>query len=352
MANRLAFCLVPLMLAIGASGIYADEPIPAPALRQAGERGLDLLVKTSPTFIKKGGCNSCHNQMLPAAAQALARKRGLVVGEPIEQLPAERSEASVERYTEYSAAGGAGINALAFELFADGLAGVPLSARSGAKIRYIRSQQEPDGHWRGADSLTSHGQQALSRPSTARPPLMFDDFTATAFMIRALHTYARSGDEPDTMERISRARHWLLRAKPRRLQEYAFRTLGLTWSSADRSSIDRASRALQALQHRSGGFSQLTTLPPDAYATGMALYALSEAGVPSTQPTYQAGLKYLLTNQAADGTWHVKSRSLEFQPYFESGYPYGRDQWISAAASSYAILAIAAAIEPPQSTRR
>ena len=43
--------------------------IPAASLRTAAQKGLALLESTSPTFIKKGGCNSCHNQFLPAAAQ-------------------------------------------------------------------------------------------------------------------------------------------------------------------------------------------------------------------------------------------------------------------------------------------
>ena len=136
------------------------------------------------------------------------------------------------------------------------------------------------------------------------------------------------------------------------MQEHAFKVLGLKWSGADRGAIDGAARDLQALQQRDGGFSQLPTLPSDAYATGLALFALHETGLPSTHRVYQAGLRFLLTTQAADGTWHVKSRSLEFQPYFESGYPYQRDQWISAAGAAYATLAIAAAVESPQTAAR
>jgi hypothetical protein len=36
----------------------------------------------------------------------------------------------------------------------------------------------------------------------------------------------------------------------------------------------------------------------------------------------------------------VKSRSFPFQPYFESGFPYGPDQWISAAGTSWATMAL------------
>jgi hypothetical protein len=346
MKMQIALCLAVAVL-VSRGPAFAEEPVSADSLRRAAEKGLDLLVKTSPTFIKKGGCNSCHNQMLPAAAQAFARKRGIAVGEPLEQLPSEVSEATTERYAEYSIAGGGGYNALSYELLSAEMMGQPADARIHAQIRYIKSHQQSDGSWRGAGgALTNNGQQALSRPAAARPPLFFDAFTPTALMIRALNAYGSASEAADTNTRVGKARQWLQKSKATRLQEHAFKVLGLKWSSADRRAVDAAARALQDLQRPDGGFSQLPTLPSDAYATGMALWALHEAGMPASHQVYQAGLKFLLSTQAADGTWHVKSRSLEFQPYFESGYPYQRDQWISAAGAAYATLAIAAAVEP------
>ncbi len=351
MKMRLAVGIVAALLA-GSATVRTDDAVSADALRSAAQKGLDLLVKTSPTFIKKGGCNSCHNQMLPAAAQAFARSRGIAFAETIEQLPPEVSDATTERYAEYSVAGGGGVNALSFELFANDLTKRPADGRSRAQIQYIKTQQQPEGYWRGGGSLTNNGQQALSRPGAARPPMMFDHFTPTAFMIRALNVYGPAGEAADSKARVEKARQWLLNTKATRLQEQAFKVLGLKWSAADRRAVDEAVRALQALQQSNGGFSQLPTLAPDAYATGLALFALHEAGLPSTHQVYQAGLKFLLATQAPDGTWHVKSRSLEFQPYFESGFPYARDQWISAAGAAYATLAIAAAVEPPQRAAR
>jgi hypothetical protein len=311
----------------------------------AAQKGLDLLVKTSPAFIQKGGCNSCHNQMLPAAAQSFARSRGIDVGEPIVQLDSELSEATTERYREYAVGGGGGINGLSFELFAYSMAGREADARIHAAIRYARSHQQPAGYWHAAPAAVA--QQALSRPGINRPPLSFDNFTPTAFMIRALTAYSPPIDAADTRARIDKARTWLLNTPAERTQEHAFRLLGLKWSHADGPHIDDAARAIQRLQRPDGGWSQLPTLQSDAYATGIALFALHEAGIASTHRVSQAGLKYLLSTQGTDGTWHVKSRSLEFQPYFESGYPYARDQWISAAGAAYAVLAIAAAVEPP-----
>jgi hypothetical protein len=70
----------------------------------------------------------------------------------------------------------------------------------------------------------------------------------------------------------------------------------------------------------------------------------------ATNPVYAKGVKYLLTTQAPDGSWHVKSRSIWLQPYFESGFPYGTDQWISAAGTSWATIALSLTVDPRNST--
>jgi squalene cyclase len=324
----IALCTAALVIP-GAA--YAADEVSREALKASAQRALDLLEKTSPTFIKKGGCNSCHNQMLAAAAQAFARSHGVITGDTIAQLPAEVSEASTERYVEYSIAGGGGVTALSFDLFAKALAREPADARIRAEIHFIKGMQLSDGYWRGGGS---------------RPPLTFDDFTPTAYMIHALNTYAPAADAADTAARIARARAWLLSAKAEQTQERAFRLLGLVWSNADRSAIANAAREVQRLQREDGGWSQRPALPSDAYATGVALYALAQADVAPTHESYRAGLKYLLASQAPDGTWHVKTRAIPIQPYFESGYPYEHDQWISAAGAAYATLAMVSALEP------
>ena len=332
---RLAGILLTFSL-LGPAVVANDDPSPA-ALKTAVTKGLDLLEKTSPTFVKKGGCNSCHNQMLPAAAQAFARSRGITTGDTIMQLPPEASEATAERYVEYSIGGGAGIVALGFELFAAAMDHKPADARIRAKLYFIKGMQQPEGHWVGGGS---------------RPPLTFDDFTITAYMIHALRTYASPAEAADTKARIDRARSWLLNNTPDRTQERAFQVLGLAWSRADDAAIAGAVKGLQASQRTDGGWSQLPALESDAYATGIALYALHEARMAPTHQTYRAGVKFLLSTQAADGTWHVRTRALPFQPYFESGYPYGPDQWISAAGAAYATLALASAVDVSQASER
>jgi hypothetical protein len=77
------------------------------------------------------------------------------------------------------------------------------------------------------------------------------------------------------------------------------------------------------------------------------MYALHHGGgVAAGEPAYQRGVEYLLKTQLDDGSWHVKSRSFPFQPYFESGFPHGPDQWISASATGFAAAALIDSVPP------
>jgi hypothetical protein len=59
-----------------------------------------------------------------------------------------------------------------------------------------------------------------------------------------------------------------------------------------------------------------------------------------TDPAWQRGLRFLLQRQEGDGTWHVARRAFPFQPTMDSGFPHHRDSWLSAAATSWAVLAL------------
>ena len=119
------------------------------------------------------------------------------------------------------------------------------------------------------------------------------------------------------------------------------RLMGLVWSNAPPPDVRLAVRQVVTMQHADGGWSQLPQLDADAYATGISLYALHQAGVAATEDVYKKGVTFLLKNQYKDGAWFVKTRSFPVQPHMDSGYPFGFNQWISAAGASWASLAIA-----------
>jgi len=301
------------------------------ATRTAVQKSLALLEKTSPQFIKRGGCNSCHNQFLPAMAQALARERGIPVGKEIAQLPLAATEFSAERAFELIAIGGA--NGVGYSVLNSAALKQPADQSIDASVHYLQSTQEPDGRWKTTGN---------------RPPMTYDDVMTTAMALRALQLYTPDPQRDDAEKRIERAAAWLREANPQSNQECVFHLLGLAWTRASRAAIEKAVRGLLAQQRPDGSWAQLADMESDAYATGQALYALNQGGaVPPTDPAYRRGLQYLLRTQALDGSWHVKTRSLPIQPYFESGFPYGHDQWISAAGTSWATMALALSV-PPQ----
>jgi hypothetical protein len=91
----------------------------------------------------------------------------------------------------------------------------------------------------------------------------------------------------------------------------------------------------------------------DTYATGEAVFALGSAGgMAASNPVFRKGVNYLLKTQASDGSWHVRSRAIWLQPYLDSGFPYGQDQFISTAGTAWATLALTLAAEPTKQSRR
>ena len=123
--------------------------------------------------------------------------------------------------------------------------------------------------------------------------------------------------------------------------------LGLGWADADVNIIRKTALALLAEQRPDGGWAQIPGVESDAYATGQAMVALMTAGaVSAANPAWHRGTAFLLRTQLDDGSWLVRSRSFPFQPYKESGFPHGKNQWISAAGTSWAAWALALG-QPP-----
>jgi hypothetical protein len=311
--------------------------VPAPegsvrerSIAAAVQPALALLEQQSHNFIRIGGCNSCHAQDLPSAAAALARDRGLPAPKLIPQLPQHMETNTAERLMDLNTFGVSGV---AWELFDLGMNRIPRDQYTDAVVHYIKLMQTPEGNWSAFESR--------------RPPMSSGEYQSAALAIYALKHYGRAEEKTETAKVLARAAAWLEAARPASTQDRAYRLMGLAWSNASAASIKVAAKELAATQRPDGGWSQLATMGSDAYATGEALYALNAAGnMPTTNPVYQKGVKYLLRTQAADGSWHVASRSIWLQPYFESGFPYGHDQWISAAGTSWATMALSLAAEP------
>jgi hypothetical protein len=200
-----------------------------------------------------------------------------------------------------------------------------------AMVRFLRRQQSAAGHW----PIDGH-----------RPPIESSDIEVTAASMRSMQLYAPASQAAAYDEAVRRAAGWLAKADPLSTEDRAFQLLGLGWSKAPKGAIQNAARALIARQRPDGGWSQLPGLASDAYATGQALTALVESGgITVIDAAYRRGARYLLNTQLTDGSWFVRSRAIPIQPFFESGFPHGPDQFISAAATNWAAMALTMAID-------
>lgn len=312
----------------------SHQPSAGQSTAAAVDHAFSMIEKQSYNFIRIGGCNSCHSQDLASAAAAYARSRGFRAPQ-VPQLP-QSMMPSPERLVDFGIVSAASIG---WELFDFGMNGVPKSPYTDAAVRAIKAMQTAEGHW--------------SANENRRPPMNSGDFNAAAVAIYAIRHYTPVGNEASSEQAIQRAVKWLEQATPVTTQDYAFRALALEWANTASESALKSARALLPLQRPDGGWSQMPGLASDAYATGQALFALHTAGkVPVADDAYRKGIDYLLRTQARDGTWHVKSRSIWLQPYFESGFPYGRDQFISTAGTAWAAMALATTVQPATSSQR
>jgi ankyrin repeat protein len=323
----------------GASAMADADALPVSvshprSARDAVELALERLQPAGPAFTGRTRCISCHHQSLPSVAVTLAAARGARIDRTVASHPTKTTLDVWARNRENLLAGNCSVAGflgnVTYGLFGLAEEGVAPGPETDAVTSCLSGLQKPDGSWEGGDT---------------RPPLAGrNPFVYTALAVRGLTVYSPPGRRDDTASRIVRAREFLRRGVPADTQGDAFKLLGLLWTGESRREISAQVRRLIALQHADGGWSQLPTMRPDAYASGQALYALRVAGEVGSSDTYGRGVQYLLRTQLEDGTWYVRSRAIGFQPYFDAGFPHGRDQFISAAATAWAVIALSHAL--------
>ena len=316
------------------------QAIPPPAATGPIDAGAALgravarVLEVAPKFREQTGCISCHHNPMPALAAAAARKKGIGINEQqarknVEEMLAFFRAASGRMMLSDAAVGGEAITA-GYVQMALAAEGHPLDTVTAATTHWLLARQMKDGQWLGN--------------GVDRPPAEYSTISHTALAVGGLRAYELPGRREEIGESLRRAQRWLLAAQATAAEERGMRLMGLVWTNAPRSRIDEAIADIRARQESGGGWSQSGRTDADAYATGLSLHALHVAGVPAADETYRKGVAFLLATQYPDGAWLVRTHAFPVQRYFESGFPFGRHQWISTAGTSWASLAIAHAL--------
>jgi ankyrin repeat protein len=304
---------------------------PRRGIREAIEKALAASQGPASKFLGAGGCVSCHAEHLNGIAVSAAKPLGIKADYDLEgresHVTATLRGALEQQFFQVQDPP-AGVDGQQFSLIQMAGSGVAPTLATESLVHHIAAMQRKEGDW------PNYG--------VARPPLEDGGFSHTAKGIRVLRLYPIAGRKAEFDERVARAATWLETAEPSTTEDRTMQILGIAW--AGRKAPANRVQQLIGKQRPDGGWGQTDNLPSDAYATGETLWALHESAIAPSDPVYRRGVDYLLRAQQEDGTWHVVTRALAFQPYFESGFPHGHDQWISQAGTALAALALTQSI--------
>jgi hypothetical protein len=311
------------------------ELIPSATILNAVRKGIPILEKSGYLFTTraKSQCAGCHHTTLTSMVVEMAGQKGIP---RVDSFSAGRIEAmertlknacdpnQVASFLTVNFAAPYVLLGLAAEKYAP-------SVYTDLSVDYLIGQFKADG-----SMLTESG----------RAPLESGDIHATAMAIRAIRLYASPAKQDRVNELTASTRQWLEHATAGHHQEWVFQLLGMHWCGSGRDQKARVAEKLLSMQNADGGWSQLPTLGSDAYATGQTLYALYQSGMlRPEEEAYQKGLRYLLKTQDESGAWVVETRSYPIQPFFSSDFPpYDENQYISAAASNWSLMALLQAL--------
>jgi len=301
------------------------------SIRAAVAKSLPLLERSSVIAIdERSNCFTCHHTGLPVMAFITARERGFKIDagnlQTQLQFTADFLAKGRANYLQGKGQGGHAFTA-GSALWTLKLGHSKPDASTEAVIEYLLGHQKELHHW---------------KPPSIRPPSEESPFSTTFFALESIRHFRTTSQQDRANDRITQAHDWLLKTPAQNTEDLVFKLWALHSVIADTKS---AAQDLLRTQREDGGWSQLENMTSDAYATGTALVALHRTGsVMANDPAFQRGLQWLLKAQLADGSWLVVSRAKPFQKYFESGYPHGKDQFISITAACWATTALALAL--------
>jgi squalene-hopene/tetraprenyl-beta-curcumene cyclase len=275
-----------------------------PKARQAAQRGVTFLARSTAQWQRSNGCYGCHVQAVTIEGLAVGRQNQY-------EIPADDLKTIIDGVL-YSSGGARGPGGLTHGSF-------PRTAKTFGGAAFARYDQHMGSQLRDdlvklAKELLAFQQQDGSVPGDHQSyPVTTGPMQAT---YQAMQTwrqvYARTADDA-WLAPIHKAEKHIAavaaswegkQADQVYLQDVNYALLGMVAAGVSRSE-DVAARLIQSLlgrQNQDGGWG-FSAGQSDPFATGQTVYALRMAGLPEREGAVARGLQWLISHQKKDGGW-------------------------------------------------
>lgn len=269
--------------------IRTDIPLAVQA-RQTAERAIPYIEKDGTAWIKNRKCLSCHYSGYMLWSFRDASERGFSI---------DMSKLAESNNWSLSQEKGHGTEGAAQLLIARDRSDT--SEQTAKWIEWQRDTiikgQEKDGFWKPGGQL----------PGQKRP---IGETTQVSTMLNLLALDTLDLPNEKGIESRDKALEWLKKTPPNgkdpavSAEWYAMRLI-VAKKFGDAKEVETLRDKILATQQSDGGWGWLLTDKSDAFGTGIALYALTQIGIPNSHPAILNSWKFLIETQTDAGSWIV-----------------------------------------------
>lgn len=271
--------------------VRTDIPLDAQA-RQAAERAIPFIQQKGTAWIKERNCLSCHYSGYMLLSLRDAGQHGFTIDR------AKLAESAAWAMSQSD------LHGFGFEGAAQMLIARDRSDQGGTTRKQIESLRDIIVGGQAQAGFWTPGGQL---PAQKRP---FKETTQVSTMLCVLAL--DSLDEPNQEGIASRdaGLTWLKQTPPNgkspavSSEWYALR-LVIEKKFGDPKQVEALRDQILGAQHSDGGWGWLWVDKSDAFGTGVSVYALSQAGVPSSDAAIQKAWRFLIETQTENGSWIV-----------------------------------------------
>ncbi len=296
-----ALLLLSLSAAAAPTG---DAPTPAD-VRQAVERSLPYLMKSSAAWRDNRKCVTCHQ--LPFTLWPLhdGKAKGLTVDEKFaDDLTAWSLNFCLTDKHEGNFTGGFLSTMVKLAL---ALEGAPKRAEVAKAYEFfvplIAAKQKPDGSWKEGNFIGVAGHE--------REGIEVDTMW-TVLGLNAIEKQAGDALTPAAKDSLKQMRAkglaWLKDAKPETRTDWVALRMLVERQSGDPKQAETWRQELLKRQNADGGWPFTKGGDSHPLVTGECLYALSVMGLKGDEPEVRKAWKLLVSTQEKDGSWKALSR--------------------------------------------